>query len=67
MTVAPVSCEFGWQWRYRKWRGDRYGHRCQVVLRGKGPGPRNILVRFQDGEQLVTTRFAVRRIKEAGA
>lgn len=49
-------------WWWRKWRGDRKGHRCRVLARGRGKGPRNVLVEFQDNrEKVVAPRFAVRR------
>ena len=40
----------------------RKGHPCRVLARGRGPGPRNVLVEFADGERVVGTRYCVRRI-----
>ena len=61
-------------WHWRKWPrrswdspGDeRKGQRCRVLARGNGrrPAPRNILVEFEDGHRVVTSRFAVRRVTE---
>jgi len=56
-------------WYQRKWprstwssKGDeRKGQACIVLARGNGRGPRNVLVEFEDGEQMVGTRFCVRR------
>lgn len=48
-------------WRLRKWRPDRHGQLCRIICRGRGPGPRNILVQFADGERVVTTWRAVRK------
>ena len=55
-------------WWFRKWprttwdsAGDeRKGQPCRVLARGVGGGPRNVLVEFEDGEKMVSTRFAVR-------
>jgi len=27
---------------------------CQVLAEGRGPGPRNVLIQFEDGHRLVT-------------
>lgn len=51
----------GYVWRLRKWMPERYGCRCRVLCRGRGPGPRNVLVEFEDGCRFVTTRWAVRK------
>ena len=48
-------------WYFRKYRGDRKGQPCKVLARGRGPGPRNVLVEFKDGERVVGTRYCVRR------
>lgn len=57
-------------WHWRKWpKRDswadhdlRKGHRCRVLCRGNGAGPRNALLEFEDGERLVAPRYAVRRV-----
>lgn len=51
-------------WRLKRWLPERHGQECRVLVRGRGPGPRNILVEFEDGAQTVTTRFAVRRVQD---
>lgn len=48
-------------WYWRTVRSDRKGHACRVLARGRGPGPRNVLIEFDDGEQLVAPMFAIRR------
>jgi hypothetical protein len=54
---------FDHEWFWRKWRGDRKGHRCRILARGNGRGPRNILVQFIDGERVVAPRWAVRKAR----
>jgi hypothetical protein len=49
-------------WRVRKTLPDRFGEPCKVLVRSRGPGPRNIQVEFVDGYRVVATRFAVRRL-----
>jgi hypothetical protein len=49
-------------WRVRKWLPERYGQACAVVVAGRGPGPRNVRVRFADGFETITSRWNVRRI-----
>jgi hypothetical protein len=44
-----------WYWRVRL--GDRKGQRCRVLARGR---MNSILVEFEDGHQVVTSRYAVR-------
>lgn len=48
-------------WHWNKWRGDRKGHPCRLLVTRSGNG--NILVEFADGEWVVAPRYAVRRIK----
>lgn len=49
------------RWWFRKWLPDRKGELCRVIARGRGRGPRNVLVEFEDGFRVVSTRFCVRR------
>jgi hypothetical protein len=49
-----------WFWRARL--GERKGHRCRVVARGR---MNSVLVEFVDGYKVITSRYAVRRRKEA--
>lgn len=48
-------------WFWRKHRPDRKGHRCRLLAVGSGGGPRNVLVEFEDGEQVVAPLNAIRR------
>ena len=50
---------FDYIWRVRTRLPERYGQRCKVTVRG---GKNNILVEFEDGYQVVTSRNYVRRI-----
>jgi len=47
-------------WYWRKRLPERKGQRCKVLVRGK---KNNILVEFEDGFKVVTSRYAVRRRK----
>lgn len=48
-------------WRVRKYLPERFGARCRVLARGRGPGPRNCLVEFQrDGVRVVSFQYATR-------
>ena len=40
---------------------ERKGQKCRVLVRGK---MNSILVEFEDGEKVVTSRYAVRRRKK---
>ena len=51
-----VTTEYVWRWRARL--PERWGHRCRVVARGR---LNSILVEFEDGFRVVTSRYAVRR------
>lgn len=47
-----------WYWRSRL--PDRKGQRCRVLARGT---MNSILVEFEDGWRVVTSRYAVRKVK----
>lgn len=50
-----------WFWKFSPMRPiDRKGQRCRVVVRG---AKNSVLVEFEDGFQVVTSRYAVRKIK----
>ena len=51
--------EYYWYWK--KKLPERKGQRCRVLARGK---MNSILVEFEDGYQVITSRHAVRRVKE---
>ena len=48
---------FNYTWYWRKKLGHRKGQRCMVVTRGK---MNSILVEFEDGFRVITSRYAVR-------
>lgn len=52
---APATHIFFW----RKWLPERKGQRCRVLARGK---KNSILVEFEDGYRVITSRYAVRRL-----
>jgi hypothetical protein len=41
----------------------RKGQLCNVVCRGRGPGPYNVLVEFSDGYRMVTCREKTKKGK----
>jgi hypothetical protein len=47
-------------WRWRKILGERFGQPCRVVCVGK---LNSALVEFADGFKVVTSRYAVRKVK----
>lgn len=52
-----------WFWKANDMRRvDRKGQRCRVLVRGKR---NSILVEFEDGYKVVTSRYAVRAAKGA--
>lgn len=51
-----------WWWKPKPPPGrtvDRKGQRCRVVARGN---MQSVLVEFEDGYRVITSRYAVRRI-----
>lgn len=64
------------KWPCSKWLGDdgeanlqrdeRRGHRCRVLVftPKAAQGPHNILVEFVDGERMVATQYAVRKVRK---
>jgi hypothetical protein len=47
-----------WFWRSRL--PERKGQRCRVLVRG---GMNSIAVEFEDGYMVITSRYAVRKVK----
>jgi hypothetical protein len=56
MNLTDFDCV--WRWRVRL--PERFGERCRVLVRGK---MNSALVEFCDGYRVVTSRWAVRRVK----
>ncbi len=52
-------------WRIKTTLAERKGQGVKIIARGRGPGPRNVLVEFADGLRVVTFRYAVRLAKGA--
>ena len=51
-----------WFWNPRMGERNRKGKLCTVLARAKR---NSILVQLEDGEKVITSRYAVRRIKES--
>lgn len=51
-----TSFPYVWHWRTKM--PERHGSRCRIVERGK---LNSIMVEFEDGVRVVTSRFAVRK------
>lgn len=47
-------------WFWKKRLPERKGQLCKVLVRG---AKNSILVEFEDGYKVVTSRFAVRKVK----
>ena len=50
-------------YRVRKWMPERFGQSCRVLIRARGPGPRNVLIQFSDGTKVIVPRYSVRKLK----
>jgi hypothetical protein len=48
-----------WFWNSRMGERNRKGIKCRVMIRG---GRNSILVELEDGEKVITSRYAVRRL-----
>ena len=59
MTGAGAGLRATHLWYWRTRLPERKWHQCRVLARGK---MNSALVEFEDGERVVTSRFAVRRL-----
>lgn len=59
MGIGVNDMNYYWYWR--KKLGERNGQRCRVLARGK---MNSILVEFEDGYRVITSRYAVRVVKK---
>ncbi len=50
-------------WFWRKWLSERKGQECRILVRAKRMN--SILIEFDDGFKVVTSRWAVREKKES--
>jgi hypothetical protein len=59
---VPEDASFDhiWYWKSRPIDNPRKGQKCRVLVRG---AMNNVLVEFEDGYQVVTSRYAVRKAK----
>lgn len=55
-----LGLEWTHRWHWRRYRPDRKGQPCRVIATG---ALNSALVEFQDGERVVTVRYAVRRAR----
>jgi hypothetical protein len=51
-------------WWWRKRLPERKGQRCRILARGSR---NSVAVEFEDGYRVITSRWAVRKIKETQA
>lgn len=58
IAQQPIAFDHVWYWRPRMGEKNRKGLSCRVLIRG---GRNSILVELEDGEKVVTSRYAVRR------
>lgn len=56
--------EFVHVWFWRSRLPERKGQVCRIIARGK---MNSILVEFEDGYRVVTSRYAVRKMNDAAA
>lgn len=56
-----MTAVYDYYWFWKKKLPGRKGQPCRVITRGK---MNSVLVEFEDGYQVVTSRYAVRKRKE---
>ena len=54
----PTLGAMDYIWFWKKKLGNRKGHPCRVLARGR---MNSILVEFEDGYKVITSRYAVRK------
>lgn len=54
-----MTDDFNYIWFWKKKLPDRKNDKCRVIARGK---LNSILIEFEDGFKVVTSRYAVRKI-----
>lgn len=60
LQSSPIPFDHTWFWKSRL--PERRGQSCRVLARGR---MNSILIEFEDGYKVVTSRYAVRKSKEA--
>jgi len=58
-VIDAAAAPWTHYWRIRRWHPEWYGQRCRVLTAGRG----SVLLEFEDGHLVVTSRFSVRRLK----
>lgn len=61
MSMIGMSPEFDHIWWWRTRLPERKGQRCRILVRAKRMN--SVLVEFEDGFRVVTSRYAVRRTR----
>jgi len=59
-TQVEATFDYEWFWKCRL--PDRKGQHCRVLIRAKKMN--SIMVEFEDGYQVITSRYAVRKRKD---
>jgi hypothetical protein len=49
-------------WYWKKWLPERNGESCKIISRGR---MNSALVEFEDGFKVITSRYAVRKVKNS--
>jgi hypothetical protein len=57
-AILPAPPTYPHVWWWRRLLPERKGQACRVVARG---GMNSVLVEFEDGQRVVTSRYAVRK------
>lgn len=60
LVAGLLTAEFDHEWYWRKKLPERKGELCRILVMGK---TNSVLVEFKDGYRVITSRFAVRRVK----
>ncbi len=53
-----TTTSFGYIWYWRSRLGERKGQACRVLAHGR---MNSVLIEFEDGYQVITSRYAVRK------
>jgi hypothetical protein len=53
--------EYNYIYFWKKYKPERHREPCKLLAMGRGPGPHNMLVEFEDGYQMVTPKHSIRR------
>lgn len=56
--MTDVQYPYVWRWKSRL--PERHGHRCRRIKHG---GMNSVLIEFEDGFRVLTSRWAIRRVE----